>query len=276
MSDSIGILGCGTIGKEIVTAIDEGEVPRVTVGGVYDRDRTDAVAILDDTSLKAENIVVADPLELADTCDAVIECAGHGAVNEYAIPILKQDTDFIALSIGALADEELHEDILETAAANDAKFEVPSGALAGVDAIKAATVQDQLDEVVFTTIKPPNGLAGAPHIEQSDIDISAIETKTKVFEGSAREAAPAFPANINVSVALSLAGLGADDTTVEIWADPAKDNNVHVIEATGGMGTLDVSFHTAPHPNNPKTSYIAALSAIASLRRRTSSFVIGT
>lgn len=276
MSDVAGILGCGTIGREVIFAIDNDQVPGASIGGIHSRDSADAASVLSKTSITDESIIVSDPLELTETCDVVIECASHEAVEAYAVPILERGTDFYALSVGALADEKLHETIIESAASNDAVFEVPSGALAGVDAIRASTMQGQLEEVLFITTKPPAGLSGAPHIEKSDIDISSIETKTKVFQGSAREAAPAFPANINVSIALSLAGLGADETVVEIWADPAEENNIHEIKATGGMGTLDISFSTAPHPENPKTSYIAVLSALASLKRRTASFVIGT
>ncbi|WP_136602973.1 aspartate dehydrogenase [Salinigranum halophilum] len=276
MKLAVGIFGYGTIGREVLAAIADGSIPDSTLGGVYDRhpERVDealrSVEHLDETAR------CDDPLDLAATCDVVLECASHSAVERYAVPLLETGTDLLVLSVGALADADLHDDVCRAAAASGARFEVPSGALAGVDAIKGAAVHGQLDEVVFTTIKPPNGLSGAPHIEDHDIDLAAIEEKQLVFEGSAREAAPAFPANINVAMALSLAGLGADDTVVKIFADPDETDNVHIIEAHGGAGSMEFAFHTKPHPDNPKTSYIAALSAIASLQRRTAPLVVGT
>lgn len=276
MSITVGIVGCGTIGREVLSAIAADSIPNSTLGGVYDRN-PDRV---DDTLRATEGVdqtaFCADPLDLTETCDVVVECASHSAVEAYAVPFLETGTDVVALSVGALANADLHDDILRAASASGARFEVPSGALAGVDAIKGAAVHGQLDEVVFVTIKPPKGLAGAPYVEESDIDLEAIEAKQLVFEGSARDAAPAFPANINVAMALSLAGLGADDTVVKIFADPDETDNVHIIEARGGVGSMELSFHTEPHPDNPKTSYIAVLSTIASLQRRTAPLVIGT
>jgi aspartate dehydrogenase len=276
MALSVGIIGFGTIGREVLAAIAEGAIPNATLGGVYDRNPERVDEALRSTAGVDETASCDDPLALADTCDVVLECASHGAVEAYAVPLLETGTDVLALSVGALADTDLHDDVLRAAGESGARFEVPSGALAGVDAITGAAVEGQLDEVVFTTIKPPDGLSGAPHIEENDIDLAAIDGKRLVFEGSAREAAPAFPANINVAMALSLAGLGADATVVRIFADPRETDNVHVVEARGGAGSMEFAFHTQPHPDNPKTSYIAALSAIASLRRRTSSLVVGT
>lgn len=273
---TVGIIGCGTIGREVVAALADGTIPDARLGGVSDRnpDRVDsALRSIPGVDTAAR---CADPLALADTCDVVLECAGHSAVETYAVALLESGTDVVALSVGALADADLHDDIRRAAARSGARFEVPSGALAGVDAVKGAAVRGQLDEVVFTTVKPPDGLAGAPYIEEHDIDLGAVEEKQLVFEGSARDAAPAFPANINVAMALSLAGLGADATVVRIFADPDETDNVHLVEARGGAGSMELAFHTAPHPDNPKTSYIAALSAIASLQRRTASLVVGT
>jgi aspartate dehydrogenase len=276
MSQCIGIFGCGTIGREVLKAVASGAVPDSKIGGVYDRNPERVDRALAATDGLDAGLQCGDPLNLSAECDVVLECAGHSAVAEFAVPLLKTGTDLLALSVGALADADLHDEIIETARANDARFEVPSGALAGVDAIKGAAVNGELDEVVFTTVKPPEGLAGAPHVEQSGIDLDTVTERRLVFEGSAREAAPAFPANINVAMALSLAGLGAAETVVKIYADPDERDNVHVIEADGGAGSMELSFHTTPHPDNPKTSYIAALSAIASLERRTAPLVVGT
>lgn len=275
MALDVGILGCGTIGCEVMRAVASGSIPNSTLGGVYDRNPervTDALR----SAGGDETVRCADALALADNCDVVVECASHSAVRAYAVPLLERGTDLLTLSVGALANAELHDEVVRAAAAAGARVEVPSGALAGVDAIKGAAVHGQLDDVVFTTIKPPAGLAGAPYVEENGIDLANIEERRLVFEGAARDAAPAFPANINMAMALSLAGLGPDRTVVKIFADSTETDNVHIIEASGGAGSMEFSFHTKPHPENPKTSYIAALSTIASLQRRTASFVVGT
>lgn len=276
---SIGVIGNGVIGREVVNSVSNGDVSGATITGIYDRNPNDLRLDVDSGVLQINNtdeIVCDDPFELIERCDIVVECASHSAVKEYAVPFLENGVDFLSLSVGALSDQSLHSSIIEAAKNNGSTFEVPSGALAGVDAIKASTVNSELDEVIFTTIKPPSGLKGATHIENSDIDLDEIEKKVIVFEGTAREAAPAFPANINVSVALSLAGIGLEDTIVKIYADPDETDNVHIIQAKGGAGDMELKFETKPHPDNAKTSYVAALSTIASLKRRTDSVIVGT
>lgn len=273
---AIGVLGCGTIGQEVIEAVIQREVQNADITGIHDRNPGRVSTFIEQFGLTSPPRLTETPQSLTQNSDLVLECAGHSAIEEYAEDILSTGTDLMALSVGALADADLHEDLLLAAEQNDSRLRIPSGALAGVDAIKGAAVADQLDEVIFTTIKPPTGLAGAPYILEEGIDLEGIEISTLVFEGTAREAAPAFPSNINVAMALSLAGIGPEQTAVKIFADPAEDDNVHKIEAVGAAGTLELAFHTAPHPDNPKTSYIAALSAIASLQRLTEPLVVGS
>jgi aspartate dehydrogenase len=152
---------------------------------------------------------------------------------------------------------------------------VPSGAIAGLDAIKGAML-GRVFKVTLTTRKSPRALEGAPYVVKKGIDLGALKEPTTIFSGSAEEAVPAFPANINVAAALSLAGIGADKTLVRIIADPACDKNIHEIEVEGDFGRLVTRMENVPSPHNPKTSYMAALSAIGLLQRITASLVVGT
>lgn len=275
MPPVIGLLGCGTIGSEIASAVANGTVD-VSLGAVYDSDRADAVAVQAQFDGDERPTVVDEIQGLTAEVDLVIEAAGQNAVEAYALPVLEASTDLLIMSVGALADPELRESVTSAAEREDALLYAPSGAIAGLDAIKAAALTGDLDSVTLTTTKPPGGLAGAPYVERNDIDLESITEETTVFQGPATEAAAAFPSNINVAVSLSLAGIGPDETTVTVVADPAEENNVHRIEAAGGMGRIQTEVQNVPSPTNPKTSYLAAISAIEKLRGLTTSVRVGT
>ena len=116
------------------------------------------------------------------------------------------------------------------------------------------------------TRKPPRSLAGAPYLEDNGISIDGLEAPLKVFEGSAREGAVGFPANVNVAAALGLAGIGADATRLEIWADPGIDRNTHTIELDSDSAQISMTIRNLPSEENPGTGKITALSVIAALR----------
>ena len=141
---------------------------------------------------------------------------------------------------------------------------VPSGAIAGIDAIRS--VKHLLDSVTLTTTKSPKALAGAPFFETSKIKLDSITKSTAIYEGTAAEAVRKFPANVNVAAVLSLAGIGADKTRVKIVADPQSTMNQHEIVAAGSFGEIIVRVNNVPSPGNPKTSFLAVLSAIECLR----------
>lgn len=275
MRPEIGLLGCGTIGSEIAEAVADGTVDG-TLAAVYDRNPGRAEGIADGFGGDDRPAVVADPESLAAEADLVVEAAGQRAVESSAVPLLEGGVDLLVMSVGALADAELRESVVATAEREGATLYAPSGAIAGLDAIKAAALTGDLDSVTLRTRKPPEGLAGAPYVEENDVDLDAITEETVIFEGPATEAAQAFPSNINVAVALSLAGIGPDETAVSIVADPGEENNVHRIEATGGMGRIETEVHNVPSPTNPKTSYLAAVSAIEKLRGLTATVRVGT
>ena len=265
----VGIVGVGTIGGEICRAIDGGVVQARLVG-ITDIDPVKARTL-------AENLKRAVPvMALADLIDAsalVVEAVSKGAAPIIIRETLASSKDIMVMSVGGLLD--CLDEALNLAKRQGGRIYVPSGAIAGLDAIKGA-MAGRVSKVRLTTRKPPRGLEGAPYVVEKRIDLKGLKEPATIFSGSAAEAVPAFPANINVAAALSLAGIGPDKTEVRIIADPTSDKNIHEIEAEGDFGKLFARMENVPSPTNPKTSYMAALSAIGLLRRITSSLIVGT
>jgi aspartate dehydrogenase len=212
------------------------------------------------------------PIEgLADVADIVVECAPSKLVRSIVAPFATRGKIAVVLSAGALLENE---DLIAIAKQNGGQIVVPTGALIGLDAVTAAAV-GKIHSVRMITRKPIRGLAGAPYIVENNIDIEGIAHAQKIFEGTAREAAKGFPANVNVAVALSLAGIGPDLTRLEIWADPALTRNTHRIEVQSDSADFSMSIENIPS-ENPKTGLITALSVIAYLRKLRASLRVGT
>ncbi len=166
-------------------------------------------------------------------------------------------------------------ELVDQARVSGAKIMVPTGALVGLDAVKAIA-QANVTSITMETRKPPRGLKGAPHIAAIGVDLDTVKEPLKVFSGTAREAAKGFPANVNVAAALGLAGIGPDRTMVEIWADPTVQHNTHSITAKSDSSDFTMTIQNIPTEENPPTGKITALSALATLQRLTSPLVVGT
>lgn len=198
----------------------------------------------------------------ADT-GLVVDCAGHAGLRAHGAAILESGIDLVTLSIGALADEDLA-NALETAArAGNSRLHLASGAIGALDALRAARVGG-LDRVLYRGRKPAAGWRGSPAEEQIDLSRPLIAPVTH-FRGTARAAALAYPKNANVAAAVALAGMGFDDTTVELVADPDAQGNSHEIEAKGAFGSLSFSLTGNSLPDNPRSSALAAMSVVASI-----------
>jgi aspartate dehydrogenase len=262
----VGIFGLGTIGRHVARALAAG-VPGLSLAGATSQDRDRARAFL-------STLVGGPPLlefgELVDRADIVVETATQAALAERAPAILAAGRDLIVLSVGALLD---HSEWVDQAAAHGARIHVPSAAIAGLDGLKGAAVDGHLETVVMETRKPPRGLAGASGV--AGLDLAAITTPTLVFEGTAREACRAFPANVNVVAAVSLAGLGPDRTCIRIHADPSVDRNRHTVTAEGAFGRLRIELENVPS-ENPRTGKLSYLSTIAYLRGLDAPLRVGT
>ncbi|MCK5661195.1 MAG: aspartate dehydrogenase, partial [Methanosarcinales archaeon] len=243
----------------------------------------DLVAICDrhpETLQKAVDMFTSSPHPMSldnmvGEVDLIVECASPSAATSIILKTLSSGTDVMVMSVGVLLNKDFYEECVGLASKNNCRIYIPSGAVAGVDGLKSASV-GRIDSVTLTTTKPPGGLKGAPYIESNNIDLDAITEKTVVFDGVALDAIKGFPANVNVSATLSLAGIGAENTHVVIVADPAATRNVHRIQVEGEFGSYSVKVNNVPSPTNPKTSYLAALSAIATLKSIIDPVQIGT
>jgi aspartate dehydrogenase len=263
----IAVAGLGAIGTRVVEALDHGIDGLVlTAVSVQNPDKHRSRL----ANLTRPPAVL--PIEaLVDLADIVIECAPSKLVRSIVAPFVAKGKTAIVLSAGALLD---HEDLIELAQQNGGQIVVPTGALIGLDAVTAAAV-GKIHSVRMVTRKPVRGLAGAPYIVENNIAIEQITEPLKIFDGTAREAAKGFPANVNVAAALSLAGIGPDRTRIEIWADPALTRNVHRIEVDSDSARFSMSIENIPS-ENPKTGLITALSVIACLRKLRASLRVGT
>lgn len=260
----VGIVGAGAIGGAIARAVRDGLVD-AELAGLHDTDPSRLDTLCGETGAPALPLAA-----LAAECEILIEAAAVAAVEGVVRAAAAAGSDAMVMSIGGLLGRD---DLVALARAAGRRIYLPTGAIAGLDGLRAMAVAG-LERVTLTTTKPPAGLAGAPHL--SELDLTALTEPTVVFEGSAADAMRGFPKNVNVAAALSLAGLGPEATTVRVVADPRGEVNRHAIEIVGAAGRLTVTAENVPSPDNPRTSYLAALSAIALLRRLTATLVVGT
>lgn len=270
----IGLIGCGSIGTIIAKAIEKGVLQGFTIKAVFDAFLEKAEAL---SKILSHPPFIASTFDsfLQQPLDLVIEAASPKAVEEYAEKVLLNHSDLMIMSVGALLQNGLLKRLEAVAHKQGCRIYLPSGAIAGIDAIKAASLGG-LEEVMITTRKPPHGLKGAPYLEKKGIELDNISSATLIYEGPAEEAVTFFPANVNVAAVLSLAGIGPKKTKVRVIADPHVDTNQHEIKAKGKFGEMVCLTTNFPCPDNPKTSYLAALSAIKTLEEITKVVRIGT
>jgi aspartate dehydrogenase len=269
VSVKLAIAGLGAIGLTVARAVDAGRVPGLALVAVAARDRAKAERAIADFRSRPRHTSLA---ELAETADVVIECVPAQHFAAVAAPAVERGRILMPLSVGALID---HMQLVERARATGARILVPTGALLGLDAVRAAA-EGRIASVRIVTRKPPAGLVGAPLIVARGLDLMGLKEPLKVFAGSARAAIAGFPANVNVAVALSLAGIGPDATEVEVWADPTVTRNTHTIVVKSDSADLTMTIENIPSEENPRTGKITALSTLAALRRLTAPLVVGS
>jgi len=271
MKLKVGLIGCGSIGNIIYKSIINEE----------NSDGFEVVAVFDmrlEEAHKMAGELAVDSFKdfLSLKMDLVVEAASQEAVTKYGVEILESGKDLLVMSVGAFSDEGIFTSIKKAAKRNAKKVYLPSGAIAGIDAIKA--VKGLIEEATLTTTKNPESLQGAPffNTQGKGLDLSKMSEKAIIYEGYAREAVKLFPQNINVAAILSLAGIGFDKTKIKIIADPFTDKNTHEIIVKGYFGTIKTVSENVPSPDNPRTSYLAAISAVQTLKNLSESIVIGT
>jgi aspartate dehydrogenase len=262
----IGLAGLGGVGLEVARRLLKG-VPGLTLAAVSMRDQEKARKKLPEIAA----MPVRKPTELADDCDVVVECLPPTLFRDVAISAIDKGRLFMPLSVGQLLPNW---DLVERAKQKGARILVPTGGLLALDAVRAAA-EGEIRSVNMVTRKPPNGLEGAPFLVEHGISMKNLDKPLKVFDGTAREGAKGFPANLNVAAALSLAGVGPDRTHLEIWADPSLTLNTHRIEVDADTARFSMTIENVPS-ENPRTGKIVALSTVATLRGLVSELKIGT
>jgi aspartate dehydrogenase len=264
----VGVGGLGAIGLPVARRL-AGGLPGLTLAAVSARDLPRARSRLAAFGISAP-VVAADAL--AEHADIVVESLPAAVFRTIAEPTIDAGRIFLPLSVGALLE---HPDLVDRARQSGARIIVPTGALLGLDAVRAAA-EGEIRAVRLVTRKPPASLAGAPYLAEKGISLQGLERPLKVFDGTARDGARGFPANVNVAAALALAGIGPDRTRLEIWADPTLDRNTHRIELEGDSARLTMTVENVPSPENPRTGRLTPLSVIACLRGLTATLRIGS
>lgn len=268
MEMRVGIAGLGAIGLQLAESLDQG-VEGLALAAVASRDKTKVAGQI--IGLKRAPIICTNA-ELAEHCDVVVEAAPAAVFDEIAEPIIDAGGIFVPSSVGQLLRRD---DLVARAKVTGARIVVPTGALLGLDAVRAAAL-GTISSVTIETRKPPTGLAGAPHLVNNGIDVSNLTEPKLVFAGTARDGAQGFPANVNVAAALSLAGIGADETTLEIWADPGVTRNTHIIRLEADSVRLEMRIENVPSEANPRTGKLTPLSVLETLRSLVSTLRVGT
>ena len=265
---SVGIIGLGTIGNVVAKALDDG-IGGMRLAAIASGRRDKAIASIAKLSEQVDLLTID---EVAERCDIIVDCAPKAVFRELAMATLSRGRILVTVSgAGILANE----DIEDVARQNGGRLILATGALLGLDAVRAAT-EGTIHSVRMITRKPPNALRDAPHIIDNNISLDRLNGAIQVFEGSAREGAKAFPANVNVAAALGLAGIGADATQLEVWADPHLDRNTHSIEVDADSAKFTLQIQNVQSESNPGTGKITALSVIACLRGMTAPMKVGS
>lgn len=253
---NIGIIGKGAIGRYVRSALlERGHEIRALLlrPGFEQSQATESDRILRVSSVE----------DLPEDIEHMIDCAGHTALHQHGPAILRRGMHLTTVSIGGLANNETHQALLQAANEGGARLYLASGAIGALDALRAARV-GKLERVTYLGRKPPRGWKGSPAEARLDLDNMQGRAETH-FEGTARDAATHYPKNANVAAAVALAGVGFDATKVMLVADPGIDENIHEIHASGDFGQLSFEIRGNALPDNPRSSALAAMSAVATI-----------
>ncbi|MGD1839081.1 MAG: aspartate dehydrogenase [Nitrososphaeraceae archaeon] len=268
MIKKISIIGCGTIGTELAIWIDQNLTNNVEVISLFDIDEKALLNLKHklvnnnpETYTKFSDFLSSTSI---NNIDIIIESASQKALQSYLLELIKLKKDVLVMSVGAFTDVDFYHDIVKNISDYKVNIYIPSGAIAGIDAIKS--VSEQINSITLITTKHPKSFEGAHFFEYSDIRLGSIKKKTILFEGSVVDAVKNFPANVNVAALLGLCGIGFEKTKVKVIADPYIKINKHEIKVTGKFGEMIIKVKNVPSYNNPKTSQLAILSAIECLR----------
>jgi aspartate dehydrogenase len=264
------IIGAGAIGAYLVRELHR-MYPDARMSCV---DRTEILEV----ARKRLREIAGKRVELYDRIASVpsgvelaVECGGHAAVTQHGEPCLDAGYDLLVASVGALADQALHDRLVAAAERNRRKLLIPAGAVAGMDGLAAARLAG-IDRVRYTSRKLPVAWKGT-HAEKL-LDLEQVTASTEFMRTDARQAATLFPQNANVAATIALAGVGFERTEVSLNADPGAKGNTHLVEVDGPCGTMRVELSNKPFPDNPKTSMLAGLSLLRAIRNQSEAVVV--
>jgi aspartate dehydrogenase len=267
LKKEIALIGCGAIGSELAQNIDNNLIPNCSISIIFDIDNNRLKNIKE--KLKNKPILFNNFLEFTNSSqfkkiDLVIEAASINAASNYVLDILGKGKDMMIMSIGVFSDHNFFKNIIQILEEKSNNVFLPSGAIGGLDIIKS--IKNHIESITLTTTKNNKALEGAPFFSNNKIDINKINKKQIIFEGNAYDAIKQFPSNVNVSALISLAGIGFAKTNVKIAVDPDEPNNLHEILVKWKFGEVLIKINNKPSIENPKTSYLATLSALECLR----------
>ena len=265
----IGIAGTGAVGLGVASALAEGRFPGCELAGISARNAEKAEAVARELSVP---VTCKTFDSLAQDCDLVVEALPPDQFENLARPVLENGKMLIALSASQLLGRD---DLIDLAAQTGGRILVPSGAMLGLDAVKAVS-QGEIRSITIETRKPVAGLLTAPYLLEMGLDPDGITEATCILAGSVTEVARVFPANVNVAAALSLAGIGPDRTRMEVWVDPALSRNLHTVRVTSDSSDFTMQIENRPSAENPATGKITPQSVIALLRDLQAVLKIGT
>jgi aspartate dehydrogenase len=266
----VAIAGFGAIGKVLARRLTDGSMPDFELAVIGARDPARTRAEVEKTLKRPIPVVLST--DLAGKADVLLECVPTAAFRSVVEPALRSGMTVITVSGAALLEQM---EVVEAARQGGSQLILATGAIVGLDALRAARL-GKIESVKMVTRKPPKSLATAKQVVEDGKDLFKLTAPELLFKGTAREGARRFPANVNVAAAIALASAGPDRTELEIWTDPAVERNTHRVIVEADTARIEVAIANVPSDENPGTGRITALSMLAALERLASPLVVGT
>lgn len=266
----IGIIGCGAIGSRMAQTITKDMSKDCKVVGLFDVDADKVTRLA--TKLKLRSIAKKTIDDLIKVSDCVVEAVNSENTVQIIEKIIRAKKSVLAMSVGKLLNAH---HLYNLARKNKCYILLPSGAIAGVDAIKAASMAN-IKRISLTTRKPLKGFKTNSYLQSINTDLSKITKETVIFDGTVQQAVKFFPQNINVAATIALASQAPKKLHIKIIVSPEYTRNIHEIELEGDFGRISTKTENVVCPDNPKTSYLAVLSGLQTLKQYCTGILIGT